>query len=82
MRRRSGALPQLLTQKLSPRRPLSGCVNSFSSFSNGGDDARWFRANPARASLVRRPENDPLGVGGATEPLESEDPTSSSSSTR
>lgn len=41
--------------------PLAVCVNSFSSFSNGGDDARVLRAG----SLMR-PEKDPVGVGGVT----------------
>jgi hypothetical protein len=36
-------------------------VNSFSSFSNGGDEARVLRTG----SLVR-PEKDPVGVGGLT----------------
>lgn len=41
--------------------PLAVCVNSFSSFSSGGDVARWFlgiRPTPPRL------ENDPVGVGG------------------
>jgi hypothetical protein len=38
--------------------PLAVCVNSFSSFSKGGDDARVFCTGSIR------PENDPVGVGG------------------
>lgn len=35
-------------------------MNSFSSFSSGGDDARLFRTGS------NRPEKDPVGVGGDT----------------
>jgi len=35
-------------------------VNSFSSFSSGGEDARLFRTG------FMRPEKDPVGVGGET----------------
>lgn len=35
-------------------------MNSFSSFSNGGDDARLF------CTGSRRPEKEPVGVGGDT----------------
>lgn len=35
-------------------------MNSFSSFSNGGDDARVLRTGSIR------PEKDPVGVGGVT----------------
>ena len=41
--------------------PTAVCVNSFSSFSRGGDVARLFRG--IRST---RPENDPEGVVGDT----------------
>ena len=40
--------------------PRAVCVNSFSSFSRGGDVARLFRGGS------RRPENEPVGVGGVS----------------
>ena len=38
--------------------PRAVCVNSFSSFSSGGDEARVFLTGSTR------PEKEPLGVGG------------------
>lgn len=46
--------------------PLAVCVNSFSSFSSGGDEARVFRCTG-----LALPENDPLGVGGVAISLSS-----------
>jgi hypothetical protein len=39
--------------------PRAVCVNSFSSFSSGGEVARWFRGTGST-----RPEKEPVGVGG------------------
>lgn len=41
-------------------------MNSFSSFSSGGDEARVFRCTG-----LAPPENDPLGVGGVAISLSS-----------
>lgn len=56
----SDGMPPISTSWLNFRFfiPRAVCVNSFSSFSSGGDDARVFRTG---AIL---PENDPVGVGG------------------
>jgi len=57
----SDGTPPISTSPLNFRfcMPLAVCVNSFSSFSSGGDDARLFRE---RGPF--RPVNDPVGVGG------------------